>query len=161
MALAIAAFAVISMNGSSAQAQDYSRGYGFGAGFGFGQGQSGFNRNSNRRGGIGPIFGLGRIGFSPREEEPPFFAKYPPVYYSHIVRRPYGISPFAAPPGIAPVELSVPAVQPVTIDNPFFNQEAAPVSSESVAPVELELAPASDDVTWIPNPYIETFAFNN
>ena len=133
-ALAIAAFAVLSMNVSSAEAQSYHNGYGFGAGIGFGQcrGFSNFDR-------------------------PPYFAQFPPVYYSHIVRRPYGISPYAAPPGIAPVELNAPS-QPVTISNPFFDQEVAPVSLESVAPAEV---PASDDVTWIRNPYIETFAFNN
>ncbi len=35
----------------------------------------------------------------------PYFAEFPPVYYSQeIVRRPYGVSPYAAPPGIVPAE---------------------------------------------------------
>ena len=125
LALAFAAFAVLSMSVSSAhaQSQNFNRGFGFGAGFGFGQGQGGFNRSSgNRRGGFGPVLNFGgRIGFSERIQEPPFFAKYPPVYYSHIVPRPYGISPFAAPPGIAPIELNTPGAVPLTIDNPFLS----------------------------------------
>lgn len=32
------------------------------------------------------------------QQEPPYFALYPPVYYSYPVRRPYGLSPYAWPP---------------------------------------------------------------
>ncbi len=72
-------------------------------------------------------------GFSTREE-PPYFAKFPPVYYSHIVRRPYGVSPYAAPPGIAPVEMQA-QYQPVpeVIVNPYFAPDA-PANSEAIAP---------------------------
>jgi hypothetical protein len=28
----------------------------------------------------------------------PYFAKHPPVYYSYVVRRPYGLSPYPWPP---------------------------------------------------------------
>ncbi|MEM9410194.1 MAG: hypothetical protein AAGA30_03720, partial [Planctomycetota bacterium] len=96
---------------ASSEAQ-FNDGYRFGAGAGFGRGL---------------FFGSRLV---PREQ-PPYFAQFPPVYYSGIVRRPYGISPYAAPPGIAPVELSVP--QPVTVKNPFFDTpvEVAPASAES------------------------------
>jgi hypothetical protein len=51
----------------------------------------------------------------------PYFALHPPVYYSHPVARPYGYSPFALPPGVAPVE---PQMAPLTLaqaeTNPFF-----------------------------------------
>lgn len=30
---------------------------------------------------------------------PPYFALHPPVYYSHSIARPYGLSPFACPHG--------------------------------------------------------------
>ena len=66
-------------------------------------------------------------GLSPlQEEKPPYFASFPPVHYdSNIVRRPYGVSPFAAPPGIAPVEMQFPA-SPTTVVNPYFESEVAP-----------------------------------
>ena len=35
----------------------------------------------------------GGFGFQLPREQPPYFAKFPPVYYSHVVKRPYGISP--------------------------------------------------------------------
>lgn len=65
----------------------------------------------------------------------PYFALHPPVYYSYPVARPYGYSPFALPPGVAPVE---PQISPDCLaqaeTNPFFvpgAKDAAPV-----APVE-------------------------
>jgi len=143
LALAVAAFATMSMTESTAQAQAYNNGYQFGVGANFGGGFGG-----------GQCFGFGRT--AQRRAGLPYFAQFPPVYYSHIVRRPYGISPFAAPPGIAPVELSVPA-SPITISNPFFDQEVAPVSSESFAPVP-DIDPIDDDVTWITNPYLQHYA---
>ena len=39
------------------------------------------------------------------QQELPFYAKFPPVYYSYPVARPYGYSPFAYPPGIMTPEL--------------------------------------------------------
>ena len=114
--------------------------------------------NDGYRFGSGLRFSRGFCGgcYTPREQ-PPYFAKYPPVYYSGKVSRPYGISPYAAPPGVAPVEMSVP--QPVTVKNPFFDVEVAPVSNE------VEETPLTDSngnkVTWKPNPYVETFAIRN
>src|ERR1700742_1986740 len=34
------------------------------------------------------------------QDTPPFYAMYPPVYYSRPVARTYGFSPFAYPPGV-------------------------------------------------------------
>ena len=129
--------AAMAMFSSTSEAQ-FNDGYRFGTGVGFGQ----------------QFLGRGCCS-TPREQQP-FFALNPPVYYSGIVRRPYGISPFAAPPGIAPVELSVP--QSVTVTNPFFEVEVAPVSNTEKA------APATEangnKITWRPNPYMETLTFN-
>jgi hypothetical protein len=105
--------------GSNAFAQfGYQNGYGFGSGLNFGF----------------PM--LGRGGF--QREDIPYFAKFPPVYYSNIVRRPYGVSPFAAPPGIVPVEMGVSAVsrEPLTIVNPFYTAPA--VDGADMIPVESE-----------------------
>ncbi len=55
----------------------------------------------------------------------PYFSLYPPVYYSDVVPRPYGYSPFALPPGIAPVEKVPAKVEAQEVVNPFYRPEAA------------------------------------
>ncbi len=157
-ALAFCVFGIMSMTESTANAQDaYSNGYGFGAGLNFG-------RNFDRPGYAGrygygfrgPFADFNRFGLRERNEEPPYFAKYPPVYYSHIVHRPYGVSPYAAPPGIVPVEMNAPA--PVSISNPYFDQEIAP--APSAMPESVEQVEANDDVTYTKNPYIDSIVNN-
>ena len=134
---------------SEAQCGSLNSGFQFGTGVGF-----------SGAGGIGG-FGNGFIGrgfFAPRQQ-PPYFAQFPPVYYSHIVRRPYGISPFAAPPGIAPVELSIPVPAKVTIKNPYFNSDVAPVSNASDDSTKQD-EKGNKVTTWTRNPYIETVVSN-
>ena len=79
-------------------------------------------------------------------DTPPYFAVHPPVYYSYMVARTYGYSPFAYPPGVlTPGSEPVRAVwckmridrgvgetpdsqqgrQPLRIDNPFVDQPAS------------------------------------
>lgn len=53
----------------------------------------------------------------------PYFALYPPVYYSHIVPRPYGYSPFALPPGMEPAEAIVQPVEALQVSNPFYHRD--------------------------------------
>ncbi len=120
--LSLAAVAMACFSGSPAvEAQVYQSGYEFGTGLQFGGIHGGFN--------CGNTFSRPREGL-------PYFAQYPPVYYSHIVRRPYGISPFAAPPGIVPVEMTIPAViaDPTVIKNPFFDAPAQILPPTSVPP---------------------------
>jgi len=90
-----------------------SSGYGFGAGLG----QAGIGARF-------PFPGFATFGSANRREGLPYFAKHPPVYYSGIVRRPYGISPYAAPSGIRPVELDVAPVRinPVKVINPYAGE---------------------------------------
>jgi hypothetical protein len=66
-------------------------------------------------------------------ERPPYFALFPPVYYSdQIIYRPMGISPFAAPPGVIPAEMTVVPAEPVTITNPYFRGDRpAPIRRTS------------------------------
>jgi len=115
---AVAAAALFTQFASSeAAAQCYSGGYQFGAGL-------------NQFGGGG--FGWG--AYVPREQ-PPYFASHPPVYYSHVVKRPYGVSPYAAPAGIAPIEMSIAAPEPAIVHNPYFGQHVeAPVVEALVQP---------------------------
>jgi len=113
IALAVA-FAAVAITGSEANAQ-----FSFNNGFQFG---SGLNAASCTH------FGG---GIATRQDRPPYFAEFPPVYYNGIVRRPYGISPYAAPAGVAPVELSqaIAPTEPVVVKNPFFNKNNAATAS--------------------------------
>ena len=132
--LAIALVAMV-FTTTDASAQSYNNGYGFGTGVG-----------QSFRGGFG----------GSRFTAPPYFAQFPPVYYNGIVRRPYGISPFAAPPGIKPVELSIPVktAEPVTVRNPFVKPPASVSAPEkSVRANKTELKNMNNQTTWVKNPF--------
>jgi len=158
LAIAFAVVAVTIMTDSSANAQSNTAGFGFGIGLNQAGnvnriGAATSSRSRNR--------GLGFIGsFNSvrRFEQPPHFARFPPVYYSHIVRRPYGISPYAAPPGIAPVELSIPA--PKTVKNEFFNSNIAPVSEKQEVEKPKNDVGNKTTTAWSANPFVETLAGN-
>ena len=119
--LAIAAVALGTfLFASDVQAQtSYTDGYQNGLGFGYGY------RN------VHPGCGV-HAHFHQRVEQPPYFALYPPVYYnSTIVRRPMGVSPFAAPPGVTPVEMTGPLHQHVI--NPYYNPSPEDTPSETAS----------------------------
>ena len=119
--------------------------------------------------------GFGNLGFD--REQPPYFAKFPPVYYSHAVKRPYGVSPYAAPAGVVPVELThaLPRANPVVIDNPHFegksseghmeDHNAKPkmkpdmksdMKPETKANTKAQAKPKKNKVVgWQTNPYFE------
>lgn len=135
--LAVAIVAMVFTTTNDASAQSHFGGFGFGVGLG----QS-FN---------------GGFGGGSRFTAPPYFAQFPPVYYNGIVRRPYGISPFAAPAGITPVESGIVAEipQPRTIHNPFINQ-GHPVAAPQKKPVYMKKAEVKEmknHTTWIKNPF--------
>ena len=54
-------------------------------------------------------YGLGFFdygwGYGINYRQPPYYAMFPPVYYSYPVARPYGYSPFAYPPGTVTPEI--------------------------------------------------------
>ncbi len=112
--LAVAAFAAILVGTTEiAQAQHRFRGNGFNRGGGIGAGVGGFN--------FGYYYQPNTYNSFHRPDNVPYFMKHPPVYYSRtIVKRPYGISPYAAPAGVAPVEFQIldQAPEPVRIVNP-------------------------------------------
>ncbi len=151
LALAVAMAAITMMAETGAHAQGYDQGYQFGVGINSAYGgYQGHNGYLNRR----PLYGFNQFRDNAlsrefRREKPPYFATFPPVYYSNIVKRPYGVSPYAAPSGIVPVEMLGPAPEPMSIKNPFFNQEVAPAK----APTQPK-ADSDEKVTWKFNPYL-------
>ena len=134
--LAIAAVAMVFTTNTDASAQSHFGGFGFGTGL-----SQSFNGG----------FGANRF------RSPPYFAQFPPVYYNGIVRRPYGISPFAAPAGIPPVELGflVEKAQPRRISNPFVNQghNVAAPQKKPIHMKKAEIKEIKNHTTWIKNPF--------
>jgi hypothetical protein len=63
-------------------------------------------------------------------ERIPYYALYPPVYYSYPVPRTYGYSPFAYPPGTMTPE-APPQIKAAEYINPFVPKEASPVLDRS------------------------------
>lgn len=133
IAVAVAALAFFSADQASAQ--------GLHSGFQFGTG-------------VGQSFGGGGgcCSSGTRFRSLPYFAQFPPVYYNGIVRRPYGISPFAAPPGIEPVELrAIPAeIKPVTIRNPHMKSSTPMMKAKKGA-----LKETINKATWVKNPHFD------
>lgn len=75
-------------------------------------------------GGVGNFFNPYSFPPSTSVRTPPYFAVHPPVYYSTRHARPYGMSPFAAPPMVAPSSsyhgrLHSEFVRPALIENPY------------------------------------------
>jgi len=73
-------------------------------------------------------------GFSSYRSTPraqaPYFVKHPPVYYSHSVKRPYGVSPYAVNQGGLP-----PAVtHPFPRTNPTVKRTAAEAVPTAISP---------------------------
>ena len=55
------------------------------------------------------------------DQRPPYFALFPPVYYSHPVRRPYVYSPCAYLPGRMPPKIK--PRPPLVIRNPYVTRQ--------------------------------------
>jgi hypothetical protein len=128
---------------------------GFGGGRGFGRGAS------CGLGGLGFVGGFGGdCGWDLAElyrellNNVPYFALHPPVYYSEVVPRTYGYSPFAYPPGVMTPDLAC-APQPVTITNPYV-----PATKPATAPASTgdsdraASVPQSPEPLVVINPYV-------
>jgi hypothetical protein len=72
----------------------------------------------------------------------PYYAAFPPVYYSVPVPRTYGYSPFAYPPGTMTPEVELTAA-PVSIDNPYCAEPASTAGSAT----KTEAQPSPDRTT--------------
>jgi hypothetical protein len=102
---------------------------------------------------------IGRL-YSVLAQNVPYYAAFPPVYYSVPVPRTYGYSPFAYPPGVMTPEV-VESAEPLAVENPYFSG-ASEVSTASEpaaqAPADrTTMAPATQPVgpQLIVNPYFE------
>ena len=83
--------------------------------------------------GYGGGYGYWDIGrlYSVLADRVPYYAAFPPVYYSHPVARTYGYSPFAYPPGVMTPEIET--AVPLSIVNPHFKGGAETGTAEADA----------------------------
>ena len=78
-------------------------------------------------GGWGYGYGWGIGTATQYRPAPPYFALYPPVYYSpHITARHYGASPFAWSGGMQPItyvssSATMEAAEPMVVENPYVS----------------------------------------
>lgn len=113
-AILMVAMLAIGASADSAQAQ-IGPGFGWGGGYGYGMG----------------LYGLMNT------EPPPYYALFPPVYYSVPVARPYGYSPFAYPPGtMTPEPASLPVKE---VMNPYVPRKSTPKPSVLTASAPREI----------------------
>jgi hypothetical protein len=78
-------------------------------------------------------------------DRPPFYAMFPPVYYSYPVPRPYGYSPFAYPPGTMTPEVLT-DLAGATISNPYVTPQTTPVTPQNL-PAPAKAKESSNRVT--------------
>jgi hypothetical protein len=79
----------------------------------------------------------------------PYYALHPPVYYSHVVPRPYGYSPYAYPPYVMTPERT--PETPQTMVNPHV--PASPASNSEPKPRVAHVEPKT-----VFNPYVNSEA---
>ena len=77
---------------------------------------------------------IGRL-YSVLSQNVPYYAAFPPVYYSVPVPRTYGYSPFAYPPGVMTPEVVM--SEPLSITNPYFSDASSSAATKPAeAPVD-------------------------
>ena len=98
-------------------------------------------------------YGLGYL-YNSLQYNVPYFAAFPPVYYSYPVPRTYGYSPFAYPPGVMTpdvIEVSEPAI----IENPYVPSSAPEPQAKPAEKKDSTVAtPAVSEPLVILNPYV-------
>jgi hypothetical protein len=67
----------------------------------------------------------------------PYYALYPPVYYSRPVPRTYGDSPYPYPPGLAYYQAPVAYSQPQIIKNDHVDEENPPPDQQARVPLRV------------------------
>ncbi|MCA9231101.1 MAG: hypothetical protein KDA57_10640 [Planctomycetales bacterium] len=101
------------------------------------------------------IYDIGRL-YRVLSQNVPYYAAFPPVYYSAPVPRPYGYSPFAYPPGVMTPEVA--EVAPLEISNPYFPSSTETAAGESDKVTELS---APQQPLAIVNPFVVTHLAQN
>ncbi|NOY29513.1 MAG: hypothetical protein GXP28_04840 [Planctomycetes bacterium] len=124
------------------------------------QAQCGLNQGAfGAYGGGYGAFDVGRL-YGVLAQNVPYFAAFPPVYYSAPVPRTYGYSPFAYPPGVRTPDLPA-VVIAQEILNPYVPVSTPPVSTESES-LESEKIDQVTQAIEVPqplvivNPYVTT-----
>jgi hypothetical protein len=116
-------------------------------------------------GGFG-AWDVGRL-YSVLAENVPYYAAFPPVYYSVPVPRTYGYSPFAYPPGVMTPEVVEPAGEPLSIINPYYEgtseaavtvEGAAPATAPADQTTRVEAKAPASGPQLIINPYVTNTA---
>ena len=113
-------------------------------------------------GGYGYGWGAWDVGrlYSVLAQNVPYYAAFPPVYYSVPAPRTYGYSPFAYPPGVMTPE--VVTAEPLSISNPYFSDAGdsaatrpteAPVDRTTSTPAQAPASGSSGPLVII-NPYV-------
>jgi hypothetical protein len=106
--------------------------------------------------GFGGYWDIGRL-YSVLADNVPYYAAFPPVYYSYPVARTYGYSPFAYPPGVMTPEVE--AAQPLAIENPYFKGSSATVDAAEAAPAKVDQTTSVSQPAgplWVINPYVKS-----
>jgi hypothetical protein len=83
----------------------------------------------------------------------PYFAAFPPVYYSYPVPRTYGYSPFAYPPGVMTPDVVMP-VAPQEIINPHVPSTPNGPSGQLPLPDRTTAVPPQPAPLAIINPFV-------
>jgi len=85
-------------------------------------------------GGYAPYYGPYAnpfYSYVPTDRQIPYFAEFPPVYYSYPVPRTYGYSPYAYPPSFVTPDPYL--AEPAVIDNPHAEEVAPGEAAEDKA----------------------------
>ena len=95
-------------------------------------------------------FDVGRL-YGVLSQNVPYYAAFPPVYYSAPVPRTYGYSPFAYPPGTRTPDLPTPTMAAKEILNPFVrtSEEAKAADADKVTQANHQREPLA-----IVNPFV-------
>jgi hypothetical protein len=100
---------------------------------------------------------IGRL-YSVLADNVPYYAAFPPVYYSVPVPRTYGYSPFAYPPGVMTPEV-VEVAEPLSITNPYFQDTSATAEGDAAPADQTTEAKPAEKAAPKPllviNPYVE------
>ncbi len=122
-------------------------------------------------------YGNGNFGYGgyygsylqPFVAAPPYFALHPPVYYGKRYTRPYGVSPFAAPPQLQTNPSYAPEAQAqraLMLSNPYcvtpdYAPQSQPGELPPAAPTEVPAEPSRAPVPPVVQRQIQPLIIDN